>query len=154
MDSSISHVNLNARDLSESVQFYVDLLDAEPIATPNVGCPSQWLAIGSSQLRLSECGEQPISKDYVGITVDDLEPVYYAAERRGAFDSQALGHYLIELPGDVVQLYVRDPAGNVVAIAHDGIDRLSAPLRTNVKGVWELHPQSTENMRARLFDSE
>src|SRR6187455_2439899 len=40
----INHVSVNARDLEESVDFYVDLLGAERIATPNFGLPVQWLA--------------------------------------------------------------------------------------------------------------
>jgi catechol 2,3-dioxygenase-like lactoylglutathione lyase family enzyme len=31
----INHVSVNARDLQESVDFYVDLLGAQPIPTPN-----------------------------------------------------------------------------------------------------------------------
>ena len=106
MSSRINHVSINARDLRESVDFYVDLLAAEPIPTPNFGLPVQWLALGRTQLHLFERDVQPPSHHHLGITVDDLEPAYRAAERRGAFDGEAFGHHLVELPGDVVQLYV------------------------------------------------
>ena len=43
---------------------------------------------------------QPTSHHHFGITVDDLEPVYRAAERWGAFDGEAFRNHLVELPGD------------------------------------------------------
>jgi catechol 2,3-dioxygenase-like lactoylglutathione lyase family enzyme len=151
VSSRINHVSINARDLRESVDFYVDLLGAEPIPTPNFGLPVQWLALGRTQLHLFERDLQPTSHHHLAITVDELEPVYRAAERRGAFDRHAFGNHLVELPGDVVQLYVRDPAGNLVEVDQHGVDRLPDDLRSQLKGLWELHPQSEENMRGRLF---
>jgi len=151
VNSRINHVSINARDLRESVDFYVDLLGAEPIPTPNFGLPVQWLALGRTQLHLFERDLQPTSHHHLAITVDELEPVYRAAERRGAFEREAFGNHLVELPGDVVQLYVRDPAGNLVEINQHGVDRLPHELRSELKGLWEFHPQSEENMRGRLF---
>ena len=144
-------MSINALDLDESVGFYVDLLGADPIATPNFGIPVQWLALGRTQLHLFEKDLRPTSHHHVAITVDDLEPVYRAAERRDAFDREAFGNHLVELPGDVVQLYVRDPAGNLVEIDQDGVDRLPDDLRSQLKGLWDFNPQSDEHMSARLF---
>jgi catechol 2,3-dioxygenase-like lactoylglutathione lyase family enzyme len=149
--SVINHVSVNARDLSESVDFYVDLLGAEPIATPNFGFPVQWLALGRTQLHLFQKDLKPPSHHHLGITVDDLEPVYRAAERRGAFDREAFGNHLVELPGDVVQLYVRDPTGNLVELDHAGVDRLPEDIRAQLKGLWSFNPQDDGQMSARLF---
>jgi catechol 2,3-dioxygenase-like lactoylglutathione lyase family enzyme len=154
VSSRINHVSINARDLRESVDFYMELLGAEPIATPNFGIPVQWLALGRTQLHLFEKDLQPTSHHHLGITVDDVEPVYRAAERRGAFDDRAFGNRLVELPGDVVQLYLRDPAGNLVEIDHHGVDRLPGDLRDRLVGLWEFNPQSDEHMTARLFVPE
>ena len=84
-------------------------------------------------------------------TVDDLEPVYRAAERRKAFDDIAFRNRLVELPGDVVQLYLRDPAGNLLEIDSPGADRLPEDMRALLKGLWEFNPQSDEQMRGRLY---
>ena len=151
MSSRINHVSVNALDLQESVDFYVELLGAEPIPTPNFGLDVQWLALGRTQLHLFERDLQPTSHHHLGITVDDLEPAYRAAERRGAFDRNAFRNHLVELPGDVVQLYVRDPAGNLVELDHHGVDRLPEDIRAELKPLWEMNPQSDENMRGRLF---
>ncbi|MDA0159434.1 VOC family protein [Solirubrobacter ginsenosidimutans] len=153
-NARVNHVSINARDLAESVDFYVDVLAAEPIPTPNFGLPVQWLALGRTQLHLFEKDLQPTSHHHLGITVDDLEPVYRAAERRNAFDKEAFGNHLVELPGDVVQLYLRDPAWNLVEIDQDGVDRLPDDLRAQLKGLWDFNPQTDENMRARLYVPE
>ena len=154
MNARVNHVSINARDLAESVDFYVDLLGAEPIPTPNFGLPVQWLALGRTQLHLFEKDLQPTSHHHLGITVDDLDPVYRAAERRGAFDYDAFGNHLVELPGDLVQLYLRDPAWNLVEIDQDGVDRLPDDLRAQLKGLWDFNPQTDENMTARLYVPE
>jgi glyoxylase I family protein len=151
MGPQINHVSINARDLQESVDFYVDLLGAEPVATPNFGLPVQWLAVGGTQLHLFERDLTPTSHHHLGITVDDVEPVYRAAERRDAFDDDAFGNRLVELPGDVVQLYVRDPAGNLVEFDHHGVERLPDDLRARLKRLWDFHPHTEEQLSARLF---
>jgi len=152
--AQINHVSVNALDLQESVDFYVDLLGAEPIATPNFGIPVQWLALGRTQLHLFERDLTHTSHHHLGITVDDLEPVYRAAERRGAFDGEAFNNHLVELPGDVIQLYVRDPAGNLVELDHHGKDRLPEDLQAKIRGLWEFNEQDDENMAGRLFVPE
>ena len=151
MSSRINHVSVNARNLQESVEFYVELFGAEPIPTPNFGLPVQWLALGTTQLHLFERDLQPTSHHHFAVTVDDVEPVYRAAERREAFDRRSFGNHLVELPGNVVQLYGRDPADNLVEVDQYDAERLPDDLRAELKGLWELNPQSEENMRGRLF---
>jgi catechol 2,3-dioxygenase-like lactoylglutathione lyase family enzyme len=151
MSRRINHVSVSAHDLRESVDFYVELLGAEPIPSPNFGVPVRWMAIGRTQLHLFERDVQPTSHHHFGVTVDDLEPVYRAAERRDAFDRTAFGNHLVELPGDVVQLYVRDPAANLVEIDQYGVERLPGDLRALLKPIWEQREQDDENMRGRLF---
>jgi catechol 2,3-dioxygenase-like lactoylglutathione lyase family enzyme len=151
VSSRINHVSVSARNLRESVAFYVELLGAEPLPTPNFGIPIQWLALGRTQLHVFERDLEPTSHHHFGITVDDLEPVYRLAERRGAFERDAFGNHLVELPGDVVQLYLRDPGGNLVEIDQYGAGRLPDDLRAQLKGIWDINPQSEENLRGRLF---
>jgi catechol 2,3-dioxygenase-like lactoylglutathione lyase family enzyme len=154
LSTRINHVSINARDLQESTDFYVELLGAEPIPTPNFGIPVQWLALGRTQLHLFERDLQPTTHHHLGITVDDLEPVYRVAQRHSAFDANTFRNHLVELPGDVVQLYIRDPAGNLIEIDQAGADRLPDDMREQLRGLWEFNPQSEEQMRGRLFVPE
>jgi catechol 2,3-dioxygenase-like lactoylglutathione lyase family enzyme len=154
MGLRINHVSVNAVDLQTSVDFYVELLGAQPIATPNFGLPVQWLALGRTQLHLFERDLTPTSHHHFGITVDDLEPVYRAAERRNAFDDIAFKNRLVELPGDVVQLYLRDPAGNLLEVDCEGVDRLPEDMRARLKQLWDFNEHTEEQMSARLFVPE
>ena len=154
MSNRINHVSVNALDLRQSTDFYVELVGAKPIPSPNFGLPVQWLALGRTQLHLFEKDVKPPSHHHLAVTVDDLEPVYRAAKRRGALDHDSFGNHLVELPGDVVQLYLRDPGGNLVEIDHYGVDRLPADVRAQLRGVWEINPQSEAQMRGRLFVPE
>jgi catechol 2,3-dioxygenase-like lactoylglutathione lyase family enzyme len=150
-DAQINHVSINAHNLQASVEFYVELLEAEPIATPNFGLPVQWLALGDTQLHLFERMLEPTSHHHFGITVDDLERAYRVADRRGAFDRAAFGNHLVLLPGDVVQLYLRDPAGNLIELDQPGADRLPDDMRAQLKRLSDFHPQDDDNLRGRLF---
>jgi len=148
--SRINHVSINAKDLAASVDFYADVLGAEPVATPNFGLPVQWLRLGESQLHLFEVDVDPLSHHHFAVTVEELEPVYRRAEARGAFDFDAFGNHLVELPGDMAQTYLRDPAGNLVEIDTPGASRLPEALRSQLRRLEDMHPQTAENMSARL----
>ena len=149
--SGINHVSVHANDLQESVRFYVKLLDAELLDTPNFGLPVQWLALGASQIHLFERPGEAQSHHHFAITVEDLEPVYARAEAMGAFERKSYKHHLIELPGDIAQTYVRDPAGNLMEIDTPGASRLPEHLRAEMKRLADLYPQDEQNLRGRLF---
>jgi catechol 2,3-dioxygenase-like lactoylglutathione lyase family enzyme len=149
--SGINHVSIHANDLDESVRFYVELLDAELLDTPNFGVPVQWLALGDTQLHIFVREAQAQSHHHFGITVEDLEPVYRRAEAMGAFERRAHGNHIIELPGDVAQTYVRDPAGNLMEIDTPGASRLPDALKREMRSLGDIHPQDERNRRARLF---
>ena len=149
--SGINHVSVHANDLDASVRFYVELLDAVLLDTPNFGLPVQWIGLGDTQLHLFQRAAEPQSHHHFGITVEDLEPVYRRAEAMDAFDRNSYKHHFVELPGDVAQTYVRDPAGNLMEIDTPGASRLPEELRAQMKRLDELYPQDEVNRRARLY---
>lgn len=146
----INHVSVNAKDLATSVEFYVEVFGAEPIPSPNFGLPVQWLRLGGSQLHLYEADVDPPRAHHFAVTVEHLEPVYRSLEARGAFDYETFGNHLVELPGDLAQTYLRDPAGNLVEIDTPGASRLPEALRSQLKPIQDIRPQSAENMSGRL----
>ena len=148
--SRINHVSVNARELAVSVDFYVDLFGAVALPTPDFGLPVQWLAIGASQVHLFEVDVEPLSHHHFALTVEELEPVYRRAEARGCFDYEAFGNHLVELPGDLAQTYLRDPAGNLIELDTPGASRLPEALRSQLKRLEDMRPQDDTNMSARL----
>jgi len=147
----LNHVSVSAAALAESVAFYADLFGAQPIATPNFGFPVQWLGLGDTQLHLFERGGETPTYHHFALTVEDLEPVYRRARERGALDGTTFGHHLYELPGDCAQLYLRDPAGNLVECDCLRASRLPEAIRRDMRRLADVQPQSEENLRARLY---
>ena len=149
--SGINHVSIHANDLDESVRFYVELLEAELLDTPNFGIPVQWLGLGSTQLHVFIRDAKPQSHHHFGITVEDLEPVYRRPRRWARSTTTRTRNHIIELPGDVAQTYVRDPAGNLMEIDTPGASRLPEGLREQMQQLDDIYPQDEVNRRARLY---
>jgi catechol 2,3-dioxygenase-like lactoylglutathione lyase family enzyme len=147
---ALNHVSVVARELEESLRFYEEVFAVERIATPNFGFPVQWLRVGAMQLHLFERPEPAPTYHHFALTVDDFETTYAKAEERDAFDRSAFGHHLYELPGDCVQLYLRDPAGNLVEVDAPGASALPASLSSQLRRLVEVRPQSADNLAARL----
>jgi catechol 2,3-dioxygenase-like lactoylglutathione lyase family enzyme len=151
MSSRVNHVSVSARDLEEGIAFYTELLGAERLATPAFGVPVAWLALETTQLHLFLSDAEPPFAHHFGITVVDLERPYRMAERLDAFERETFGNHLIELPGDVAQLYLRDPSGNLLELDYEGAGSLPEDIRAELRPLWDFRTQSEDNMSARLF---
>ena len=149
--TNVNHVSVVARNLAVSVTFYSELFSAEPLSTPNFGFPVQWLRIGRVQLHVFERGEEAPLYHHFGVTVDDFERVYRLAERLDVHDRHTFGHHLYELPNDIAQLYIRDPAGNLVEVDSPNASLLPADIARVMRRLADDHVQSDENLRATLF---
>jgi catechol 2,3-dioxygenase-like lactoylglutathione lyase family enzyme len=147
----LNHVSVCAHDLRSSIRFYVELFGLEEVPTPNFGFPVQWLRAGDRQVHLFERAGKPPTYQHFALTVEDVEPVYTRAKELGCFDREAFAGHLIELPGDCVQLYLRDPAGNLVEVNARNASRLPDWIRVDMLTLADLEPQSDENLAATLF---
>ena len=149
--TALNHVSVVAHELEESVRFYEAVFRAERIATPNFGFPVQWLRVGAMQLHVFERPDRAPIYHHFALTVDDFEATYGRAEAHEAFERAAFGHHLYELPGDCVQLYLRDPAGNLVEVDAPDASALPTPLRSELRRLADVQPQSADNLAARLY---
>jgi catechol 2,3-dioxygenase-like lactoylglutathione lyase family enzyme len=149
--TGLNHVSVSARDLGESVDFYVDLFGMERIATPNFGFPVQWLRLGELQLHVFERPGEAPSYHHFAIVVDDFEALYVRARELGILDRSSFGSEIYELPGGAVQLYLRDPGGNLVEIDWPDVTTLDRAVVAELPRLADSQPQSEENERATLF---
>jgi lactoylglutathione lyase len=148
---NLNHVSVHANDLEESLRFYEDLFAVIRVATPNFGFPVQWTRVGPLQLHIFENrGPAPFAHHFA-ITVDDFDAVFEKARTLAAFDRSAFGHHLYELPGGEAQMYLRDPAGNLVEVNARSIEAVSPAIRAEARRLDEGRPQGPQNQRARLF---
>lgn len=114
----LNHVSIVARDLAESTRFYVEVLGMETVPTPDFGFPVQWLEVGGQQVHLFERQDEPPASAHLALEVDDIVACYEKARELGALDDSTFGYAIAELPGGEAQLYLRDPAGNLVELDH------------------------------------
>jgi catechol 2,3-dioxygenase-like lactoylglutathione lyase family enzyme len=146
----LNHVSVPARDLDESTRFYEELFGMERLPTPRFGFPVSWLRVGELQLHLFERGE-PTMYHHFGLEVDDFEGFYLRAKELGLTDDSTFGSYVYELPGGCVQLYVRDPAGNLVEIDWPDVGGLDPVVVDDLRRLADRVPQDDEARAATLF---
>ncbi len=149
---SLNHVSVIARDLEDSVRFYVDVLGLEPVPTPNFGFPVQWLRAGERQLHLFERAGDAPSHAHFALEVDDFMAVYERAKELGALDHETFGNVMYELPDGGVQLYVRDPAGNLVELDHRDASTIPRDRVPEYARLADRLPQHGDAARATLFE--
>jgi catechol 2,3-dioxygenase-like lactoylglutathione lyase family enzyme len=147
--TGINHVSISAADLEESTRFYEEVFGMERIATPIFETPVQWLRVGDLQLHLflDEAGKAPV-RHHLGLTIDDFEAAYNVVRDRA---SREWGAQLVELPSGQVQLYFRDPAGNLIELNWPDADSLDRSLYPELRRLAEHIPQTTESERAVLY---
>ena len=88
---------------------------------------------------------------HFALEVDDFETVYRETRALGMHDRKTQGWHLNELPSGQVQLYVRDPGGNLVEINCADASSLSDEIRSELVRTGDRYPQNAENSRAHLY---
>jgi catechol 2,3-dioxygenase-like lactoylglutathione lyase family enzyme len=149
---SINHVSVHANDLDESVAFYEQLFGMERIATPTFAFPVRWLRLGRQQLHLFVRPDvRAPTFHHVGLNVDDFEIVYWRARAQRLRDDSAFFSGMYELPDGSVQMYLRDPADNLVEIDWPDARALAAPIRDELIPLSATVPQTGDALSATLY---
>lgn len=150
-NARINHISIGAANLQESVRFYSDLFGAAPIDTPNFGYPVQWLRIGDLQLHIFERPGAAPAYHHFALVVDNFETIFETTRKRNLHDHDIMGYHLSELPSGQVQLYIRDPGGNLVEVNAPDARALSEEVRREMVRLSERLPQNDANRRAALY---
>jgi lactoylglutathione lyase len=152
--TGFTHVTIYGDDLDELVQFYEDVFGLERIQAPNLGNPVAWLRCGDRQLHIVSRETEPPVSHHFSLAVDDFEAVFDLVRERDCFDEALApedGYPVYQLPDGAVQLYVRDPAGNLVEVDWPDVTTLDERIRAHVVDRSDVHPQSDAQSRASLF---
>ena len=113
---AVDHVSFMADDLDASLAFYVDILGCQPVPRPDFGFAGAWLQIGAAQVHLLERAN-PADRDgkapsgfanHVAFSVPDYDATL--AELRSH------GLEVREGGAGIRQMFVHDPAGNVIEL--------------------------------------
>jgi catechol 2,3-dioxygenase-like lactoylglutathione lyase family enzyme len=112
----IHHVNVMVDDLEAAIEFYRDVIGLEAIDTPELGFPAQFFAIGDrQQLHVNQLDDVHPARSHFCLRVDDFDRIVTSADERGAIDGVTWG-LATRLASGVVQLFVRDPSGNLIEL--------------------------------------
>jgi catechol 2,3-dioxygenase-like lactoylglutathione lyase family enzyme len=144
----INHVSVSAPDQDESARFYEELFGAERIPAPNFGFRVDWFRMGDTQLHIFPEDDRPARRHHLGISVDDILPVYRRAKELGVIDD-AFTDYVRVLGDGNVQFYLRDPGGNLLEV-NGPVGAYTTDDIPELKPLAELFPQGPENDGARL----
>jgi len=149
--TGLNHVSISARDLAESTRFYVEVFGMEPIPTYTFAFPVQYLRLGDLQLHLFERDTPAPDFHHFAINVDDFEAAYTKARELGIQESRAFFSHAYELPDGSVQMYFRDPSGNLVEVDWPDVTTIDRTVVTDLKRLEDDVPQDDEGRRATLF---
>jgi lactoylglutathione lyase len=133
--TGFTHVSVHAHDLDESVRFYTELFGMEEIPAPGFLFPVRWLRVGDLQLHLFQSDDPAPQGHHFGIEVDDFEATYEKVQEMGVQEESGYFSNVFELPDGAVQLYVRDPAGNMVEVNWPNVTTLDRSVVGEIEEV-------------------
>lgn len=146
--TGFTHVSVHAHDLDESARFYRELFGMDEIPSPDFPFEVRWLRVGDLQLHLFESSDSAPGRHHFGLDVDDFEEVYQRGRQMNALVDKGYFSRVYELPDGAAQLYLRDPAGNMVEVNHPD----AASLDRSIFGEIERVPaESEESAKATLY---
>lgn len=116
-DFQLHHVNVNVDNLDAAVAFYRDVIGLPLDATPDQGFRSQFFRLGAAQqIHMNEIADSHQFRGHFCIVAPDFPAVFRRAKQAGAIDCKPWGR-VRRLPSGAMQMFVRDPAGNLVEIS-------------------------------------
>jgi catechol 2,3-dioxygenase-like lactoylglutathione lyase family enzyme len=147
----LNHVSVQALDLEESVRFYTEVLGLERLPSPDFAEPVEWLALGDTQIHLFVTQEAAPRLHHFGLDVDDFEAAFRMAKDAGIRDETGFSPDVRELPDGSVQMYLRDPAGNLVEIDWPDVTTLDPDVVTPIRKITDEREQSESALRSKLY---
>jgi catechol 2,3-dioxygenase-like lactoylglutathione lyase family enzyme len=137
--------------MEASLRFYIEVFGMERLPSPNFAQQVEWLRLGEQQLHLFKSESPAPRSHHFALDVDDFEAAYLKAKELDLLDAAAFGASVRELPGGAVQMYLRDPAGNLVEVDWPDISTLDRDVVTDISRVADERPQTGEAAQARLY---
>lgn len=115
--TSINHVTLIVDNLEKAAAFYENELGLEVIPAFLFDYPTAFFKINDTQqLHLSEWEDKVSFRGHICLVVDDFNAIFYRMKELGVIDDTPWGK-VRQLPEGAMQMFVRDPSGNLVEIS-------------------------------------
>jgi lactoylglutathione lyase len=113
----INHVTLIVDNLEKAGAFYKNELGLEPLPAFHFDYPVMFFKFNEEQqLHISEWQDTPSFRGHVCVQVDDFNSIFFRMKELDAIDIKPWGK-VRRLPDGAMQMFVRDPAGNLVELS-------------------------------------
>lgn len=117
--ASIQHVNLMVDDLAAADAFYGEVLGLEQTPAPELGFPAHFFKINESQeLHINELEDVRPERAHFCLRVENFSALFSRAHELNIIETDTWGK-VRRLPTGVMQMFVRDPAGNLIELSCD-----------------------------------
>ena len=146
-----NHLSVGAKDLEASLRFYETVFGMERIPTYNFGFTTQYLRCGKLQLHVFLLEDHVPVYQHFALDVDDFHAVYEAAKKVGALDDKTFRNAVNELPDGSVQMYLRDPGGNLLEVDWPDVNTLDRARIPELKKLAEFAEQTGDALAASLY---
>jgi lactoylglutathione lyase len=146
-----THVSIHAYDMEASLRFYTEVFGMRRVPSPDFEHRVEWLQLGDQQLHLFLRDTPAPEFHHLGLDVDDFGAAYRAACELGLLDADAWAPDVRELNDGSVQMYLRDPAGNLVEVDWPDVTTLDRSAVPRIARLDEERPQSAEARAASLY---
>lgn len=115
----INHVALVVSNLEEACKFYEEELGLEAIPAFLFDYPTAFFKFNEEQqLHLTEWEDTYSFRGHICVQVDDINTIFHRMKELGIIDIRPWGK-VRQLPDGAIQMFVRDPSGNLVELSSD-----------------------------------
>jgi len=149
--TGLNHLSIGATDVETSVRFYEEMFGMVRIPTYNFGFRTQYLRCGDQQVHIFSLSDATPRYQHFAMNVDDFMAFYDKAKAAGLIDHQTFGNGVNEMPDGTVQLYLRDPGGNLVEVDWPDVESLDRSRIPELKRLADRFEQKGENLEATLY---
>ena len=113
----INHVALVVSNLEEACKFYEEELGLEAIPAFLFDYPTAFFKFNEEQqLHLTEWKDSYSFRGHICVQVDDINTMFFRMKELGVIDIKPWGN-VRQLPDGAIQMFVRDPSGNLVELS-------------------------------------
>ena len=115
----INHVALVVSNLEEACKFYEEELGLEAIPAFLFDYPTAFFKFNEEQqLHLTEWEDSYSFRGHICVQVDDINAIFFRMKELDIIDIKPWGK-VRQLPDGAIQMFVRDPSGNLVELSSD-----------------------------------
>ncbi|PLK46020.1 VOC family protein [Emticicia sp. TH156] len=113
----INHVTVIVDNLEKACEFYENELGLEPLPAFLFDYPAAFFKFNEEQqLHISEWEDAVSFRAHICVQVDDFNTIFFRMKELGIIDITPWGK-VRKLPDGAMQMFVRDPSGNLVEIS-------------------------------------